>query len=335
MRKYNPTRARQLLLSNTSFLLWILFTLSSVSVNSFAIDLELIRTRYLGTQDGAPLFKFDIVSPKVKDDSIVLIRQSGSALLSGRFRAAVNPDEFVVLKSKFLSGKILNSLIPNQSYQVFLRKTSLQMDGEESRADSGGSAIEEKPRRTLASYSMVSNRKRRPIFFDLAVGGADPLGGFYGALIGYSMSDFMAFNVGGGYSKESGTSLTSGSVGLRFFVPGWSFTPYFGGTYSYVFSGAALGSAQQKVQETVPPPVASASNSLTVSAANTADELAPNSKVHYLSVPFGLEWQLRGGLRLSAGSSYSKPLKSSEGANGFQGITGVGIRLGFSIMPGR
>lgn len=117
---------------------------------------------------------------------------------------------------------------------------------------------------------------------------SDPFPNLVGAALRINVTDFFQLHVGYGnlsYTTTSGpgatTSLTSTALGAggRFFIPGWSFSPFLGFNYSH---WSATGNVTLGTQ--------------TINAGSGLPG------VMYLT--FGLDWQTHAGFNVGGGAHY-------------------------------
>ena len=120
------------------------------------------------------------------------------------------------------------------------------------------------------SYASVRSLKR----FGLSVAyGGSPAPSMIGYQLNYNVGSLVRLSAGYG-------TLTGGvtqSVGVKFFVPGWSFSPFVGANYAKFTLNGSL-------------------------AASASSQGVPTQRL-YVFTQYGLDWQTRFGLNLGAGVS--------------------------------
>jgi hypothetical protein len=120
----------------------------------------------------------------------------------------------------------------------------------------------------------------------------DPVPSFFGVNLGYNLGDIARIHAGYGSLATGLVNGTAYGGGVKFFVPGWGFSPFVGAQYSVFNVDSVLG-------VTLPGGV--------------------NSGAGVFSVGAGLDWQTSFGFHLSAGGYM--PMGTSSG----QLIPGVNL----------
>jgi hypothetical protein len=104
----------------------------------------------------------------------------------------------------------------------------------------------------------------------------DPYPSLWGVNLGYNLTEFMRFTVGYGTLAVGTASVTSYNAGMKFFIPGWSFSPFAGANYNVISSTGSL-----------------AFNGINMT-------YTPGTNLNTITASAGLEWQSEGGFILGA-----------------------------------